>query len=209
MLNEYSFIRIFCSVHPPRSCMALRTRSGKRTGSSSLSSSPLCWRSACRPVTVSNPTSLWSAQDTDLIGVSSRHHHKHHKPKPLSGNDETPSSLKNNDTFCSQIMFLIQNQNPLHEPFLFSRITIYAFFLIAFFCCSLFLLQVKVGEGYWGTHCTAQITGEETRAGGRPWTSAQRMGHFPPAPCVSLWGRVGGGWWVWEGKLGIYIYLSE
>lgn len=36
--------------------MVSRTRWGRRTGSSSLNNSPLCWRSDCRPVTACNST---------------------------------------------------------------------------------------------------------------------------------------------------------
>lgn len=44
---------------------------------------------------------LWSTQDTDLLGMFT----KWNTPQPSSGSDETPSSLINNDTFCSQIIF--------------------------------------------------------------------------------------------------------
>lgn len=60
-----------------------------------------------------------------------------------------------------------------------------------FFYPSLSSPQVIVGEGYWGTRCTAQIVERNELEGcDWLWSSTQRTAHFPPARCVFL--REGG-----------------
>ena len=128
----------------PRSCMASRTRLGKRTGSNSRSSFLLCWRSVCQPAMASNPTIPWSTQDTNLLGMSSTPLYNLRPQTPFWKWWNT-QLIDSNDTFCSQIHFLIQNKTFHWRYFHLSvplSVYMFLFFCLFFFNC--FSLSVPV-----------------------------------------------------------------
>lgn len=198
----------------PRSCMASRTRSVKRTGSSSQSSFLLCWRNACLPATASNQTIPLSTQDTNLLGMSSKRLFVTNlQSLPLR---RPPHFWKwwNSQLIDKQWYILFPNDFPdpesdfspsVHHPFdpwnthrtsTFTNCSPKCDFnLFSLFLC--LFSQVNVREGYWGTHCTAQIVGRN-----ESWRDVTGLDPplsgwppFPPRPvclCKGGWEEGGG-----------------
>lgn len=176
--------------------MASRTRSERRTGSSSLSSSLLCWRSACQPATASNPaTPLVHAGHWPVRYVHQMMSPKWNTPQPSSGSDETPSSLINNDTFCSQIIF--SDPESHFNRFIISSACICSHDVVQkCLLCSCVCLSPRLMKGrVTGELIALPRTWGETRAGGT-WLaltlhSADSL-HFPSPVALFVSLREGG-----------------
>lgn len=213
--------------------MASRTRWERRTGSSFLNSSPHCWRSACLPAMACSPTQSQSIQDTDLLGTSFLHIHLNTPLSPTPFWRWWQTQLIDKQWYILFLNNLIQNCTYLNKQHASCLPEMYYFNLVNLFCtvavyCSSVPLKFKLALNlfdftpfFFSHFCfrllLERVTGEiiallrsrgETWAGGTWLTVWPADGSLSLHP-VSLWGRVGGGWWVWEGPLGNNVCLRD
>lgn len=197
--------------------MVSRTRWGKRTGSSSLSSSLLCWRSDCQHVMACSPTFSCTAAESNLLGKFRKFQStwnivvwSHSRQSPLSKTLQT-DLIGGTRPSCPSLFWkwwhtqLIDNQwytlfpISLSDPEWHVCLRCFEQFCP---CCKQnvplsFPHQVIVGEGSWGRHRTAQILGERKSRDVTGFESP--LGRRPTFPLRAVSLREGGRRVVGEG----------